>query len=125
MSKSIYHLNSSQNQPASPATDLKEQTQPAKDGSNDPITLTPPDHLNATEKKIYQLLLRELNPSFLHVQDISGGCGSMYEIEIISERFIGLNMVKQQKMVYASLDELVKQWHGRKTQRSQSTVTKM
>lgn len=112
MSKNSNHLNSSQNQPANPVTDLKEQTQPAKVGSDDPITLTPPEHLNATEKKIYQLLLRELTPTFLHVQDISGGCGSMYEIEIISELFIGLNMVKQQKMVYASLGELVKQWHG-------------
>ncbi|RKF62999.1 hypothetical protein GcC1_142005 [Golovinomyces cichoracearum] len=112
MSKSNNHLNSSQNQPIDTATDLKEQRQPAKVGSDDPVIPTPPEHLNASEKMIYLLLFRELNPRFLKVQDISGGCGSMYEIEIISERFTGLNMVKQQKMVYACLDELVKQWHG-------------
>ncbi|RKF78891.1 hypothetical protein GcM1_207038 [Golovinomyces cichoracearum] len=112
MNKSNNHLNSSQNQPIKTATDLKEKRQSAKVGSDDPVIPTPPEHLNPTEKKIYLLLLRELNPCFLKVQDISGGCGSMYEIEIISERFMGLNMVKQQKMVYACLDELVKQWHG-------------
>jgi stress-induced morphogen len=46
------------------------------------------------------------------VQDISGGCGSMYGIEVTSEKFRGLNMLKQQRLVNATLGDLVKQWHG-------------
>jgi stress-induced morphogen len=56
--------------------------------------------------------MAELAPTQLVVQDISGGCGSMYGIEVTSEKFRGLNMLKQQRLVNATLGDLVKQWHG-------------
>ncbi|KAI6247482.1 hypothetical protein HI914_04514 [Erysiphe necator] len=74
--------------------------------------LVPPEHLNAEEKKIYQHLVQELEPTFLDVQDISGGCGSTYAIEIVSYRFSGLTLVKQQKLVYVALRDMIKEWHG-------------
>jgi acid stress-induced BolA-like protein IbaG/YrbA len=46
------------------------------------------------------------------VQDISGGCGSMYGIEVVSERFRGLSMLKQQRLVNEVLGEEIKGWHG-------------
>jgi stress-induced morphogen len=46
------------------------------------------------------------------VQDISGGCGSMYGIEISSEKFRGANMLKQQRMVNSVLGDEMKAWHG-------------
>ena len=48
----------------------------------------------------------------LQVKDISGGCGSMYWIDIVSERFRGLGMLKQQRLVNEVLKEEVKGWHG-------------
>ena len=48
----------------------------------------------------------------MQVQDISGGCGSMYGIEIVSEKFRGLSMLKQQRLVTGILGEEIKGWHG-------------
>lgn len=74
----------------------------------------PPDHLNENETAIYEMLMRELQCTRLDVKDISGGCGSMYGIEVESERFRGLNMLKQQRMVNEVLKEKMESegWHG-------------
>ncbi|KAK7952769.1 BolA-like protein [Apiospora aurea] len=71
-----------------------------------------PDYLDEAESSIWDLLTAEFAPTELQVQDISGGCGSMYGIEITSEKFRGLTMLKQQRMVNAALGEQVKKWHG-------------
>ncbi|KAI9902336.1 hypothetical protein N3K66_001688 [Trichothecium roseum] len=48
----------------------------------------------------------------LLVRDVSGGCGSMYAIDISSPRFRGLSLLKQQRLVTKALGEKVKEWHG-------------
>ncbi|PMD18340.1 bola-like protein [Hyaloscypha hepaticicola] len=74
--------------------------------------LIAPDHLNDKEKEIFDMLNRELRPEKLEVQDISGGCGSMYGIEVVAERFRGLSMLRQQRLVNEVLGEEIKGWHG-------------
>ncbi|KAI1312076.1 bola-like protein [Xylaria venustula] len=71
-----------------------------------------PDYLNDAESAIWDKLTAEFSPTELMVQDISGGCGSMYGIEIASEKFRGANMLKQQRMVNAVLGDEMKSWHG-------------
>jgi stress-induced morphogen len=68
--------------------------------------------MNDKEKQIFEMLNRELRPEKLEVQDISGGCGSMYGIEVVSERFRGLSMLRQQRLVNEVLGEEIKGWHG-------------
>ncbi|KAJ1334998.1 BolA-like protein 3 [Microdochium nivale] len=83
--------------------------------STPPPTTTPPakpDYLDEAESQIWDKLSAELAPTELSVKDISGGCGSMYGIEIASEKFRGANMLKQQRMVNAALGEQIKGWHG-------------
>jgi stress-induced morphogen len=46
------------------------------------------------------------------VQDVSGGCGSMYAINVTSEKFRGLSMIKQHRLVNEILGEEIKKWHG-------------
>lgn len=46
------------------------------------------------------------------VRDVSGGCGSMYAIDIASPRFRGKNLLAQQRLVNRALGDQVKQWHG-------------
>lgn len=74
--------------------------------------LEKPDFLDAAESVVWDRLVHEFSPVELVVQDISGGCGSMYGIEISSEKFRGANMLKQQRMVNAVLGDLMKEWHG-------------
>lgn len=73
---------------------------------------TAPTHLNEKEKAIWEMLMKALEPTKLEVQDISGGCGSMYGIDVVSERFRGLGMLKQQRLVNEVLGDEIKGWHG-------------
>ena len=50
--------------------------------------------------------------TFFQVQDISGGCGSMYAIEIESPKFKGLTVIKKHKLVNQVLKEEIAQWNG-------------
>lgn len=79
-----------------------------------PSASTPekPTYLSDGESQVWDLLLAEFAPTELVVQDISGGCGSMYGIEVCSEKFRGLNMLRQQRLVNAALGDLMKEWHG-------------
>ena len=74
--------------------------------------LEKPADLDEGESQVWDILIREFAPTNLVVRDISGGCGSMYGVDICSEKFRGLNMLKQQRLVNGALGELVKQWHG-------------
>ncbi|KAK7711385.1 hypothetical protein SLS64_005408 [Diaporthe eres] len=84
----------------------------AAEAPNPSSTLEKPDFLNEAESEVWDRLAKEFGPVELVVQDISGGCGSMYGIEISSEKFRGTNMLKQQRMVNAVLSDLMKTWHG-------------
>jgi stress-induced morphogen len=46
------------------------------------------------------------------VEDISGGCGSMYAIEIASNAFKGLSVIKQHRLVNDLLQDDIKKMHG-------------
>ena len=77
-----------------------------------PPPLEPPDHLDTKELEVFRKLASELSPSRLDVQDVSGGCGSMYAIEIASPKFKGLTIMKQHRLVQSILAEEIKGWHG-------------
>ncbi|KAF2638602.1 bola-like protein, partial [Massarina eburnea CBS 473.64] len=72
----------------------------------------PPDYLNERELHIFNKVKGALEPVKLEVQDISGGCGSMYALEIESAKFKGLTVIKQHKMVNEVLKEEIAGWHG-------------
>ncbi|KAH6693521.1 bola protein [Plectosphaerella plurivora] len=74
--------------------------------------LEKPDFLDAAETWIWDTLAAEFTPTEMSVRDVSGGCGSMYAIDITSEAFRGAGMLKQQRMVNKVLGEKVKEWHG-------------
>ncbi|SPO00591.1 related to Altered inheritance of mitochondria protein 1 [Cephalotrichum gorgonifer] len=74
--------------------------------------LPKPTDLDEHESALWDLLTAELSPTELLVKDVSGGCGSMYSIDITSASFRGLGILKQQRLVNSVLGERVKGWHG-------------
>ncbi|XP_055693436.1 bolA-like protein 3 [Lutzomyia longipalpis] len=46
------------------------------------------------------------------VEDISGGCGAMFEIFVRSKEFKGLTTVKQHRLITETLKEQIKDMHG-------------
>ena len=53
-----------------------------------------------------------LEASHVEVEDISGGCGSMYRILVVSERFEGVRPVQQHRMVHDVLKSEIGDMHG-------------
>ncbi|KAG0237472.1 bola protein [Mortierella sp. GBAus27b] len=79
---------------------------------NNVVSATPPASLNEGEKHLYVKLFEKFQPSKLVVEDISGGCGSMYQVEVVSSAFQDLSMVKQHRLVNETLKEEIKGMHG-------------
>ncbi|KAK3887396.1 hypothetical protein Pcinc_008513 [Petrolisthes cinctipes] len=59
-------------------------------------------------------ILRQSFPeaSQVEVQDISGGCGAMYEIWVEDKTFKGLSKVKQHRLITQALKAEIQDMHG-------------
>lgn len=68
--------------------------------------------MTAEERSVAALLAAELRPTSLVVQDVSGGCGTMFAIQVASRRFRDLSLLAQQRLVNAALGDRVRSWHG-------------
>ncbi|KAF2803663.1 bola-like protein [Mytilinidion resinicola] len=80
--------------------------------SSSSSAVEPPDYLSEGELAVFNKIKAEFDPVNLEVQDISGGCGSMYALDIESARFKGLTVIKQHKLVNQVLADEIKSWHG-------------
>ncbi|GAU95625.1 hypothetical protein RvY_07214-2 [Ramazzottius varieornatus] len=65
------------------------------------------------ERKIKRVLQGSFPKAVkIEVEDVSGGCGSMYQIYIEAEEFRGKKLVEQQRMVNEVLQKEIKAMHG-------------
>ncbi|CAM9558907.1 unnamed protein product [Choristocarpus tenellus] len=64
------------------------------------------------EGQLQNLLRSKVAASKAVVQDISGGCGSMYKIEVESPMFKGKGLVAQHRMVKEALRDEIASMHG-------------
>lgn len=67
---------------------------------------------SAAESKLRTILLQKLKASTVVVDDISGGCGSMYNVQVASTVFKGLKLLEQHRMVSDALKDEIKGMHG-------------
>lgn len=58
------------------------------------------------------LVLCILQADKIEVEDVSGGCGAMFEVYVKDAEFRGLNTVKQHRIITATLQEEIKNMHG-------------
>lgn len=72
----------------------------------------PKDPPSEGEQLLIDTLRGSLDISDIEVRDISGGCGSMYEVYVCSREFAGKRTLAQHRMVKDILKEHVKQMHG-------------
>lgn len=64
------------------------------------------------EIQFTEILTKELEAEYVLVNDISGGCGAMYRVQVVSKRFNGIPLVKQHQLVYDCLKEYISGMHG-------------
>jgi stress-induced morphogen len=63
---------------------------------------------DAIEKKLRNVMAA----THVQVDDISGGCGSMYKIFVVSPEFEGLALVKQHRLVQKAIAGEIADMHG-------------
>jgi len=63
-------------------------------------------------KAMEQKLIKELQAVECSVVDASGGCGSFYRILVVSDKFRGVPLVKQHRMVNDVLKSEITRIHG-------------
>ena len=63
---------------------------------------------NAIETKLREVVAA----THVNVEDISGGCGSMYKIFVVSPEFEGLALVKQHRLVQKAIAGEIADMHG-------------
>lgn len=71
-------------------------------------------HSSSVQQAAIESVLKRTFPKAetIQVQDISGGCGAMFELQIISNEFHGLSKVKQHMMVNKALASEISNMHG-------------
>jgi len=87
-----------------------------KSFSSSSISLTD-DHRSNSPTSGEELIITTLRKAFptatdMAVVDVSGGCGSMYEVFVESPDFAGLRVVKQHQLVTAALKKEISDMHG-------------
>lgn len=65
-----------------------------------------------SETQLENILKEKFPDGNVKVQDISGGCGAMFEVHIVASNFKNLSTVKQHQMVNAALKQEIKEMHG-------------
>uniref|UniRef100_K3WXP7 BolA-like protein n=1 Tax=Globisporangium ultimum (strain ATCC 200006 / CBS 805.95 / DAOM BR144) TaxID=431595 RepID=K3WXP7_GLOUD len=70
------------------------------------------DNGTEAENAMHAALAERLAAVHVKVTDVSGGCGSMFDIEVASPQFVGQTRVKQHRMVNEILKEEIKGMHG-------------
>lgn len=64
------------------------------------------------ENQIATKLKDVIAATHVEVEDISGGCGSMYRVLVVSPEFEGLALVKQHRLVQKAIASDIADMHG-------------
>ena len=83
-----------------------------RQGSSRCFSVSQSSETDTPESKMESILRDELGANHVVVEDISGGCGSMYKMLVVSDEFEGLNKVKQHRLVQRALATEIADMHG-------------
>lgn len=65
-----------------------------------------------TEGELVAKLTEAFAPHKLEVVDSSGGCGAMFEVHIVSDRFVNLSRVRREMLVNKAIKSEIARMHG-------------
>lgn len=89
---------------ASPASSASSASSSASASSEEPAA--------AVYRSIHSKLTDSLQPTYLNLEDTSGGCGTFFRLLIASPRFDGQSLVKQHRLVKQVIKEEIGGIHG-------------
>jgi stress-induced morphogen len=76
------------------------------------VSLKTPEELSIEKKLVAGLEAADGVVQSIEVEDISGGCGAQYRIECVSDKFAGMNTIKQHRLVNNILKEEIAAMHA-------------
>ncbi|KAL8211309.1 hypothetical protein R6Q57_005746 [Mikania cordata] len=68
--------------------------------------------MGVTKEQVESALRSKLSPSHIEVIDTSGGCGTSFKVEVVSEQFEGKRLLERHRMVNGALVEEMKDIHA-------------
>ncbi|KAK1323242.1 hypothetical protein QJS10_CPA02g00454 [Acorus calamus] len=68
--------------------------------------------MGVTKEEVEAALNSKLKPSHLDVTDISGGCGTSFSVEIVSDEFEGKRLLERHRLVNSAVSEYLKDIHA-------------
>ncbi|KAH9811421.1 bola protein [Melampsora americana] len=68
--------------------------------------------MSEDENKLYRKLQQRFLNGKIAVQDVSGGCGQFFAIQVIHPDFTGLSTLKQHRLINQTLSNEIKSIHG-------------
>ncbi|XP_026478145.1 bolA-like protein 3 [Ctenocephalides felis] len=72
-----------------------------------------------SETEIKTILAKKFpNAKSIEVQDVSGGCGAMFEIAVEAADFKGMSTINQHRLITNTLKDQIKDMHGIRIQTS-------
>ena len=92
---------------------LVKQQKPSSQMNNFSTSNTVFQQISAAEENLIKMLSTAFpKATDIAVVDVSGGCGSMYEVHIEAPDFGGMRTVKQHQLVTKALSTQIKDMHG-------------
>eukprot|EP00127_Corallochytrium_limacisporum_P007503 Clim_evm25s253 gene=Clim_evmTU25s253 len=68
--------------------------------------------MGLTADQLQAVIEERFKPVHLTVEDVSGGCGSNFEVTIVSEMFEGKKLLQKHKLVNSLLADEIAQMHA-------------
>lgn len=68
----------------------------------------------SSRAEVESLLRQALQPSSLEVTDVSGDCGSAFDVRVVSEAFVGRSRLEKHRMVHEALGDVMGKIHALK-----------
>jgi len=65
-----------------------------------------------TEEEVKTAIEAGLSPSFLKVEDLSGGCGAKFNLIVVSSNFDTMKLLQRHRAVHAALGPLKERIHA-------------
>lgn len=62
--------------------------------------------------KMTELITQDFQPTYLKIDDTSGGCGAFYQITVVSTQFEGKMTLARHRAVQTTLKDIIPQIHG-------------
>lgn len=91
---------------------LPQHAAPARWAAGAPRALSGEATTEDTEKRMAALIEAAMETESVTVTDVSGGCGSAYDVLVVSKQFEGKGRVQQARMVYDVLKEDIASMHA-------------